>query len=342
MRIILMRRWVLVALALGCAPAMAQTPPLAPPLAPPAIPGPPAAGEIRVTLLGTGSPPPVMERFGPATLVQAGGVNLLFDAGRGVTQRLWQRRVRLGAVDAVFLTHLHSDHVVGLPDLFLTGWLTSPFGQRPGPLRVLGPPGTRRMTDALRQAYDWDIETRITDQGLPREAATFATTEFDATAERATNRVVWEQNGVRVTALEVDHGDLIHPSFGFRIDHAGRSVVISGDTRPSENLVRHATGTDLLIHQVAAIRPELLAQSESWRDILDHHTTPEQAGTIFSRTAPRLAVYYHLVLLTDFVIPPPSLDELVARTRTTYAGPLVVGADLMAFSIGTEGVRRLP
>lgn len=338
MQKILRRHWVLGALALGSASAGAQTSSLAPP----ALPGPLAAGEMRVTLLGTGSPPPVMERFGPATLVQAGGVNLLFDAGRGVTQRLWQRRVRLGAVDAVFLTHLHSDHIVGLPDLFLTGWLTSPFGQRPGPLRVLGPPGTLRMTDALRQAYDWDIETRIADQGLPRDAATFATTEFRATVERTAGGVVWEQNGVRVTAFEVNHGDLIHPSFGFRIDHAGRSVVISGDTKPSENLVRHATGTDLLIHQVAAIRPELLAQSESWRAILDHHTTPEQAGTIFTRTAPRLAVYYHLVLLTDFVIPPPSLDELVARTRTTYEGPLLVGADLMSFSIGAEGVRRLP
>ncbi len=216
----------LLAIAAWNTPAAAQ--PAAPP--PPVPPG-----EIRVTLLGTGSPPPVMDRFGPATLVQAGGVTLLFDAGRGVTQRLWQRRVRLGAVDAVFLTHLHSDHVVGLPDLFLTGWLTSPFGQRPGPLRVLGPPGTLRMTDALRQAFDWDIETRIADQALPRAAATFATTEFAASASRATGALVWEQAGVRVTAFEVDHGDLIHPGFGYRVDHAGHSVV---------NLRRHPAVRD--------------------------------------------------------------------------------------------------
>ncbi len=334
-----MRHWIGLALLgalLGLsASGLAQQP------APPAIPQP-VAGEILVTLLGTGSPPPLMDRFGPATLVQAGGVNLLFDTGRGVTQRLWQRRVRLGAVDAVFLTHLHSDHIVGLPDLFLTGWLTSPFGQRPGPLRVLGPPGTLRMTDALRQAYDWNIETRIADQGLPRAAATFATTEFTATDGRGTSAVVWEQAGVRVTAFEVDHGDKIHPSFGFRVDHAGRSVVISGDTRPSDSLVRAANGTDLLIHQVAAARPELLASSDAWRDILDHHTTPEQAGEVFTRAAPKLAVFYHLVLLTDFVIPPPSADDLLRRTRTTYAGPLVIGAYLMAFRIGAAGVERLP
>jgi ribonuclease Z len=316
-----MPRLILALILALAGPAMAQPAPEAP---------------IVVTLLGTGSPPPVMDRFGPATLLQAGGVTLLFDAGRGVTQRLWARRIPLGRVDALFLSHLHSDHVVGLPDLFLTGWLTSPFGQRPGPMRVLGPPGTARMTEHLRQAFDWDIETRIADQALPRAAAEFNTSEFTAS-----DAMVWEHNGVRVTAFEVDHGDLIHPAFGFRIDHAGHSVVISGDTRPSAALARHAQGVDLLIHQVAAARPELLARSESWQDILNHHTTPEQAGEIFARAAPKLAVYYHLVLLNDLVVPPITLDDLLRRTRANYAGPLVVGADLMRFGIGPEGVREL-
>ncbi len=109
---------------------------------------------------------------------------------------------------------------------------------------------------------------------------------------------------MRVIAFEVDHGDLIHPSFGFKVEHAGHSVVISGDTRPSTNLLRHARGTDLPVHQAAAARPELLARSSSWCDILDHHTTPEQAGEIFTQAAPRLAVYCHLMLLNDLVVPP--------------------------------------
>jgi len=95
-----------------------------------------------------------MERFGPATLVRGGGVSLLFDAGRGVTQCLWQARIPLGWENALFPSHLHPDHVMGLPDLLLTGWLTSPFGQRPGPLRVLGPPGTARMTHHLAACHD--------------------------------------------------------------------------------------------------------------------------------------------------------------------------------------------
>ncbi len=124
------------------------------------------ANEFRVTLLGTGSPAPVMKRFGPGVLVQAGGKNLLIDAGRGVTQRLMQSGLRLGQVDAVLLTHLHSDHVVGLPDLWLTGWLVASYAQRKGPLVVYGPTGTQGMMNGLAQAYDWDIKARVADQGL--------------------------------------------------------------------------------------------------------------------------------------------------------------------------------
>src|SRR5436305_13924682 len=111
-----------------------------------------AQSDFKVTLLGTGSPPPTLKRFGPSVLVQAGKETLLFDCGRGCTQRLMQSNVRLGSVDALLLTHLHSDHVVGIPDLWLTGWLDSPFGQRTTPLRVAGPAGTKSLMDNLRKA----------------------------------------------------------------------------------------------------------------------------------------------------------------------------------------------
>src|SRR5882724_6703400 len=120
--------------------------------------------EFRVTLLGTGSPAPSLKRFGPSVLVQAGSKNLLFDCGRGVTQRLPQAGVRLGALDAVLLTHLHSDHTVGIPDLWLTGWLPLPVASRKGPFRIYGPAGTKAMMDNLAKAFDWDVRTRIADQ----------------------------------------------------------------------------------------------------------------------------------------------------------------------------------
>ena len=208
----------------------------------------PAGPDFKVTLLGTGSPAPIMKRFGPGTLVQVNGQNLLFDAGRGVTQRLLQSKLKLGEVTALFLTHLHSDHVVGIPDLWLTGWLQAAFGRRKGPFVVYGPAGTRNLMDGLREAYDWDIQTRVKDQKLPVKAVASTVTEF-------TEGVVYQKDGVKVTAFKVNHGELIVPAFGFRIDYGGRSVAISGDTKFNENLIKHATGVDLLIHQVAAAWP---------------------------------------------------------------------------------------
>ena len=293
-----------------------------------------AADEFRVTLLGTGSPAPVMRRFGPAVLVQAGGRTLLIDSGRGVTQRLFQLGVRLGAIDALFITHLHSDHVVGIPDLWLTGWLDAAYAQRRGPFRVYGPTGSQGMMDGLAKAYDWDIKARIADQNLDPGNVRSEVTELRP-------GVAYDQGGVKVTAFEVDHGELLKPAFGFRIDYGGRSVSISGDTRFSENLIKHAAGSDLLIHQVAAAREELLALP-SFKVILDHHTKPEEAGTVFSRVKPKLAVYYHFVLLGSPKVPPITEKEVVELTRKTYAGPLVVGEDLMAFRLDADGVVQLP
>ena len=269
-----------------------------------------AADEFRVTLLGTGSPAPVMRRFGPAVLVQAGGRTLLIDSGRGVTQRLFQLGVKLGAIDALFITHLHSDHVVGIPDLWLTGWLDAAYAQRRGPFRVYGPAGSQGMMDGLAKAYDWDIKARIADQNLDPGNLRSEVTELRP-------GVAYDQGGVKVTAFEVDHGELLKPAFGFRIDYGGRSVSISGDTRFSENLIKHAAGSDLLIHQVAAAREELLALP-SFKVILDHHTKPEEAGTVFSRVKPKLAVYYHFVLLGSPQAPPITEKEVVEMTRKTY------------------------
>lgn len=295
---------------------------------------PMGADEFRVTLLGTGSPAPVMRRFGPGVLVQVGGKNLVIDAGRGITQRLMQSGLRLGQVDALLLTHLHSDHVVGIPDLWLTGWLEASYAQRKGPLVVYGPQGTQNLMDGLKVAYDWDIKARIADQNLDPVSIQSKVTEVK-------EGVVYEQGGVTVTAFSVDHGELLHPAFGFRIDHAGRSVTVSGDTRISENLIKHASGTDLLIHQVAAARDELL-KINTFKVILDHHTQPHEAGTVFSRVKPKLAVYYHFVLLGTPQIPAVTEKEVVEMTRKTYAGPLLIGEDLMAFRLEREQVVQLP
>ncbi len=284
--------------------------------------------DIQVTLLGTGCPTPVIDRFGPSTLVEAGGKKFLFDAGRGAIQRLRQVNVRWRDVHGVFLTHLHSDHVVGFPDLWLTGWLSG--AGRDFPLHVWGPRGTQKMMSHLQQAFEYDIRIRVSDDKAVPEGAVLL-------AEEINEGVVFEKDGVKITAFEVDHAP-IKPAFGYRIDFAGRSVVLSGDTRYCENLIRYAQGTDVLIHEV--VSPESLrragAKPERVASVVGHHTTPEQAGEVFARVKPRLAVYSHIVM------PDATEADLVPPTRKAYPGPLEIGEDLMVIAIGERIEVRRP
>jgi len=295
--------WLRLALALGC---LSSGRPL------------PAQDSVfRVTLLGTGTPRPSMERFGPSILVEAGTQKLLFDVGRGATQRLAQLGIPFAEINGVFLTHLHSDHVVGLPDLWLTGWLVA---NRTKPLPVWGPPGTQAMAMHLESAFAFDVQVRVADDKAPASGGHIAATDL-------TSDFVYRQAGVTVTPFEVDHGP-VRPAFGYRIEYQGRSVVLSGDTRPSEQLIAMAQGVTLLVHEVALATEADLAASALSRSIIAHHTTPAQAAVVFQRTRPQLAVYSHIGLR-----PGASVDQLIPLTRAGYDGPLVVGADLMRFTL---------
>ena len=293
-----------------------------------------AASDFRVTLLGTGTPAPRPDRFGPSTLIEAGDQKLLIDAGRGATIRLYQLGVPLGRIDALLLTHYHSDHTVGIPDLWLTGWLQSHYATRTKPFRIIGPTGAKDLVSNLQSAFALDIKIRIADEQLAAEGAAVGVEEFDR------DGVVYDASGLRVIAFEVDHGVAIKPAFGYRVEYEGRVVVISGDTRYNENVVKYGAGANLLIHEVAMARPELMSEAYVQR-IMAHHTTAREAGMVFARTKPKLAAYTHLVFLSSQRVPPASVDDLVAETRQTYSGPLEVGEDLMSFKIGkTIGVRR--
>jgi len=285
------------------------------------------ASRFRVTLLGTGVPIPNPERFGPSTLIEAGDQTILIDAGRGATIRLSQIGVPIGRLNALFLTHFHSDHTVGIPDLWLTGWLNSHFGSRRNPFHVIGPTGTQAMMRHLEAAYARDIDIRVEDEKLVRDYASITVHEFEH------DGTVYEAGGLRVIAFVVDHGDAIKPAYGFRIEYEGRVAVISGDTRYNENVVSYGCGADLLIHEVAIAPPELLFEARVQR-IIAHHTSPREAGLVFARAKPKLAAFTHLVMLGSERIPAPSIESLIAQTRETYCGPLAVGEDLTSFDIG--------
>lgn len=290
------------------------------------------AGSMTVTLLGTGTPAPYADRAGPATLVQAGEEALLFDTGRGVATRLFQKGVAPNAITAHFFTHLHSDHTVGLPDLWLTGWFGRPWPGRTLPLQVYGPKGTKTMTDYLPKAYDEDIRIRVEDQGLPVEGVKFVTQEFEE------GGVLYKKNGVTVTAVEVDHGGELIPAFGFIVEYDGKKVAISGDAMYDKRLIEAAANADVFVHSVALIDPAFLKARPILNETLKHFSTPEQVGQVFSESKPLLGAYTHIVFYSPEGGANIPEQTLLERTRSTYQGPVVAGRDLMEFKIQDKAV----
>lgn len=281
---------------------------------------------IRVVLLGTsGGPNTNATRAGPAALVFAGNERLLFDAGRNVVWQLRQTGMQPGAITRIFLTHLHSDHVIGLPDFWLSGWW---MGRR-GALEVRGPAGTRAMADGLQRAFAADIDLRTgPPERLSREEA--ALNGFDVS-----EGVVYETGGVRVTAITVDHGPV--PTFGYRIDYGGRSVVFSGDDRRSDNLIAKSQNVDVLFHNMSAFTDEQLKEDTKIgavrRAALQLLGTPEDAAEVFSRSRCKVALLIHS----------PRDEISVGRVRAVYKGRLEVPDDLTEVLIGDEvSVRPLP
>jgi ribonuclease Z len=297
-----------------------------------AVPAAHAEDLFTVTLLGTGSPRPTPDRNGSSTLVEVGGKRLLFDMGRNNTVSLFRAHIPLGTITAHFITHLHSDHINGLPDLYLTGWIGAPYGERKTPFVIYGPKGTQDMMQHLYAAFSEDRRMRHADEHETLESAQVIAHDIEP-------GVVYQNDGVKVTAFPVLHGELIKPSYGYKIEYKDHKVVLSGDTKYAKTVEQEGTGADLLIHEVATLGGDsnkIVAANPIYQSILDHHITPEQAGTLFTHAHPRLAVYSHIVLPSNSLADPSG--EIIRQTRTTYSGPLVVGEDMMRFRVGEEGI----
>ena len=276
------------------------------------------ADYLEVTLLGTGTPRPSIDRFGTATLVKAGGHNFLFDVGRGATIRLQQAGLTPDQVEKVFLTHLHSDHISGLDDLWITGWVW----QRKNLLTVSGPTGTHQMVDNLRKAYAADISYREKNAKLKSELAKINSAEIE-------EGIVFQQDGVTIRSFLVEHAP-VKPALGYRVEFGDRAVVISGDTTYSENLIQNSQDVDLLVHEITATQPSLLKRNKLLANIIAYHTTPEQMSQVLNKTSPRLAVLSHVLL---FGVPE---DDVIDEIKNNYSGDIVMGYDLMNIGIGNS------
>ena len=287
---------------------------------------------FRVVLLGTRSgPAPDAQRLGTSTLIFAGPETLLFDCGRALTTGMARLAINPADVTKVFLTHLHSDHIVSLPELILFPWASQ---GRSAALQVWGPDGTRSMIKHLLEAFSFDIHIRrdVDEKYSPEGIRVIANDIREG--------VVHEANGVTVSAFFVDHGP-VKPAFGYRIHYQGHSVVISGDTKPSESLVKSSQNVDVLIHELGQSKqdprltgppdeliPNLRVTRRQARTIADHHTDAAEVGHVFQRVQPKLGVFSHF--------PNIVAAEALGLIRQSYAGRVEFGEDLMTIDIGRE------
>jgi len=271
---------------------------------------------LRAVLLGTGSPPPNPRRRGPATLLSLDDERFLVDAGSGAGVQLVQAGVRPYEWPRVLITHQHSDHTIDLGHLLITRWIV---GQN-APFEVWGPAGTRRQVEKLLDYLAVDVELRRAHMH-DREPPRVSVTEID-------EGKVMEAGGVRVSAFLVEH-DPVKPAFGFHFEGGGRRIVVSGDTRPCENLMRWSHNADLLVHECCEMAKTSWSPGCGWptieekiRDLASYHTQPDQIGRVAHAARAKKLVLTHLMPGSD-----PA--ELKAAAAKHYAGPVVVGEDLM-------------
>jgi ribonuclease BN (tRNA processing enzyme) len=275
---------------------------------------------MKVILLGTGNPNPDPMRFGPSLAIIVKESSYLIDFGAGITRRTDKAYYDLGIKSLEssrlikgFLTHLHSDHTLGYPDLILTPWIMG----RTHPLEIYGPPGTQKMTDNIIKAYNLDIKERI--NGL--EPAN--TSGYKVQVNEITPGVIYEDENIRVEAFIVSHGALF--SFGFRFITPDKIIVISGDTAPFEECIDLYKGCDMLIHEVYSSKMFQTLPPEWQKYHSSVHTSSYELAEIASKVRPELLILYHQLFWGA------SEGELIAEVKEGYDGKVISGNDLQVF-----------
>ena len=275
---------------------------------------------MRLTLLGTGCPAVHAERYGPAQVVRHGDTTLLIDCGSGVTQRMAQAGISGGDIDAVLLTHMHSDHIIDLFQLVISSWHQG----RDRPQRIFGPPGTNRYVDALMALWRTEMEQRIAHERRPSAMALQTeVTEIDPGRGM-------EFGAMRVRAIEVDHKPVRH-AYGYVFETGEAKLVISGDTRPCDALAEAARGAELLLHEVFIHREmqplEGRRTAETVEQVASYHTLSSEVGKLAAKAGAKW------LTLTHFVPPDCDTDALHAEVTADFDGPVTIGADLMTLDI---------
>lgn len=273
------------------------------------------ADELKVTILGSGTPVPSIERFGASTLIEYKNKKYLFDVGRGTTIRLSQIGISPSEIDHLFLTHLHSDHITGFADFWLTGWIW----QRRDNLNVYGPEGIENFITHTQKAYSTDIAFRKKHTGLSEKGLKLVLNSVQ-------HGPMYQDKDVKITAVKVDH-DPVKNAYGYRFETEEHAILISGDTTLSESLINHGKDLDLLIHELAVIDPHLIESNDRLKKISSYHTSLQQAKQVVDAIKPKKTIFNHLLIFgVDFA-------SLSREIELLFQGKAELGYDLMAYKI---------
>lgn len=282
---------------------------------------------FKVTLLGTGCPAVSTCRYGAATLVQCGGKNLLVDVGSGVTQRLVGAGLTGADIDALLITHMHSDHLIDLYQFIISSWHQS----REAPQKIFGPPGIKAFVEETMALWKAERELRIEfEQRTSVKAFNIEVIEFDNESE------LFPGTDCQVCPVKVEH-EPIAPAYGFVFKANGKKAVLSGDTRYCETLILAAQDADLLVHEVfvhGTMEVSGTRTKQGLEAVKSYHTLSNEVGRVAAEANAKALALTHIV--------PPSADRaaLIADARQDFTGPIVVGEDLMCFDLLARTVRH--
>ena len=270
----------------------------------------------RIVLLGTGCPSPSHIRYGPSTLISTEKHKILIDAGSGVTQRLSEFGLAPSEIDVILITHLHSDHIVDLYQLYISGWHTG----RTRPFKIVGPKGIKKFFDKTVEAYADELNLRVDWEKRPNhEGLDIDITEID-------KEFIYEEMGIKITSIEVQHQP-VEPAYGYQVFVDDKKITYSGDTRYSKNLEKASKNAEYLIHEVfvSLAFNEKRMTEDTLKNVKDYHSTPKDVGTLAKAANVKKLILNHFV--------PPVFDEetLKAEISKYYKGEIIVGKDLDEF-----------
>ena len=270
----------------------------------------------RIVLLGTGCPSPSHIRYGPSTLISTEKHKILIDAGSGVTQRLSEFGLAPSEIDVILITHLHSDHIVDLYQLYISGWHTG----RTRPFKIVGPKGIKKFFDKTVEAYADELNLRVDWEKRPNhEGLDIDITEID-------KEFIHEEMGIKITSIEVQHQP-VEPAYGYQVFVDDKKITYSGDTRYSKNLEKASKNSEYLIHEVfvSLAFNEKRMTEDTLKNVKDYHSTPKDVGTLAKAANVKKLILNHFV--------PPVFDEetLKAEISKYYKGEIIVGKDLDEF-----------